>query len=52
MKKIYHQPELAIIEIELLRMIAASNEVVIDPTNTGDPSEADSRFIEGILGLP
>ena len=40
------QPEVAMMEIELQQMIAASNEVTIDPTETGDPSEADSRFME------
>ena len=52
MRKIYLQPEVAITNIELQRMIAASSEVTIDPTETGDPSEADSRFIEDMLGLP
>ena len=46
------QPEVAIMEIELQQMIAASNEVAIDPTETVDPSEADSRFIENMLGTP
>jgi hypothetical protein len=52
MKKKYMQPEMAIMEIELQQMIAASNEVTIDPTETGDPSEADSRFIEDMFGTP
>ena len=46
------QPETAIMEIELQRMIAASNEVIIDPNETGNPSEADSRLVEEMLGLP
>ena len=46
------QPETAIIEIELQRMIAASNEVAIDPTETSDPNEADSRTIDGLLEIP
>jgi hypothetical protein len=52
MKKKYMQPEVAMMEIELQQMIAASNEVTIDPTETGDPSEADSRFMEDLLGTP
>lgn len=50
MKKKYMQPEVAMMEIELQQMIAASNEVTIDPTETENPSEADSRFNENLLG--
>ena len=52
MKKSYLRPEVAIEKIELQQMIAASNEVIIDPNETGNPSEADSRLVEEMLGLP
>lgn len=52
MKKSYLRPEVAIEKIELQQMIAASNEVIIDPNESGNPSEADSRFVEEMLGLP
>lgn len=52
MKKRYMQPETAMMEIELQRMIAASNEVAIDPTETSDPNEADSRTIDDLFEMP
>ena len=52
MKKSYLRPEVAIETIALQQMIATSNEVIIDPNESGNPSEADSRFIEEMLGLP
>ena len=51
MKKRYMQPETAMMERELQRMIAASNEVAIDPTETSDPNEADSRTLDDLSGV-
>ena len=51
MKKRYMQPETAMMEIELQRMIAASNEVAIDPTETSDPSESDARTLDDLAGI-
>ena len=53
MKKIYMQPTMVVRQIELERIIAASGDAVaIDPAEVGDPEDADSRFVEGMLGLP
>lgn len=51
MKKRYMQPETAMVKIELQRMIAASNEVAIDPTETSDPSESDARTLDDLAGI-
>ena len=46
MKKKYMQPEVAVEKLDVQWMIAASDDVLIDPTITGDPSNADSRLFE------
>lgn len=51
-KKDYIKPKAETLTLETEQMIAASNEsVVIEPTEIGDPSEADSRLME-IIGAP
>ncbi|MBO6018061.1 MAG: hypothetical protein J6P41_01550 [Prevotella sp.] len=53
MKKTYLKPEVAVETIELQHIITTSgNEVYIDPNEQGDPTEADSRLIDDMLGLP
>ena len=53
MKKTYIQPAMDIVMTDLQPMLTASDgTVVIDPLDSGDPSEADSRLLEEMLGLP
>lgn len=52
-KKTYIQPTIDIVTTDLQPMLTASDgTVVIDPLDSGDPSEADSRLLEEMLGLP
>ena len=53
MKKTYIQPAMDIVMTDLQPMLTASDgTVVIDPSDSGDPSDADSRLLEDMLGLP
>ena len=51
MKKTYLQPEVAIENMELEQMIAASGDLLIDidKDTTGNPSYADTRLFEDFL---
>lgn len=52
-KKTYIQPTTDIVTTDLQPMLTVSDgTVVIDPSDCGDPSEADSRLLEDMLGLP
>lgn len=52
-KKTYIQPTIDIVPTDLQPMLTASDgTMAIDPSDSGDPSEADSRLLEEILGLP
>ena len=52
-KKTYIQPTTDIVTTDLQPMLTVSDgTVVIDPSDSGDPSEADSRLLEDMLGLP
>lgn len=46
MKKKYQQPAVATISFKLEQMITTSDRIVIDKTETKDPSQADSRFLD------
>lgn len=52
-KKTYIQPTTDIVTTDLQPMLTVSDgTVVIDPSDSGDPSEADSRLLEDMPGLP
>lgn len=46
MKKKYQKPSMAIFYLELQKMVAASDYLMIDKSITKDPSQADSRFVD------